>query len=762
MSTQPPVESSTFTPPATTGSPVPGLSAQQTAAQPGQQTIEQLSALLRQIEEDTAAGYPPRPVPIERSLENQLVEARLGIASSLYRALRWKHEPTARHCLRVTLGCSSWSARLGLTGKEHDEIEVAALLHDVGKIGVPDNIITKPGPLTPQEAAVMDSHWLMGQEMLRACSASPGVLATIAASSAWYDGSRSHADLAGASLSLGARMLAIVDAFDAMMSDHVYRRAFSRERAFNELYRCAGTQFDPDLVKGFTELHDFDQHKLRETVARRWLQVLEPEAANNQWRHNESPLAGPTSPVMLFQHKLLANMYDAVIFIDSSLKVVEWNRGAERLTGITGASVYQRAWSPSLVELIDEHGALIRDEDCPVTYAIRTGVQWLRRLSIRGRGSRQVAVDAHAIPVVSVDGISRGLALVLHDVSPEISLERRCENLKEKATKDALTQVANRAEFDRVHVRFVEAHLETKLPCSLIISDIDRFKLVNDTYGHPAGDEVIQSFARLLKSSCRPGDLVARYGGEEFVLLCADCDNSAAVRRAEELRKAFSHIAQPALGGRTVSASFGVTEIQPGDTPETMLRRADRALLNAKQSGRNRVVQLGSGTHHDDAGEPGVGGDGDVLLESVLLSEAPLGVCVEKLRGFVADHHAEVESAEGDSLRLKIGEEQASIFRRVTDRPVRVLMDITFEDLEAQARGGRRESGLARTRIQVTVSPHKSRDRRKSQLQERAKQLLISLRSYLMATESEPAAGPVDARPRRIWPWGKTRTPDDR
>jgi diguanylate cyclase (GGDEF)-like protein len=755
MSTHPPVESSAFTPPATTGSPVPVIA--------GQQTIEQLSALLRQIEDDTATGYPPRAVPIERSLENQLVEARLGIASSLYRALRWKHEPTARHCLRVTLGCSSWSTRLGLAGKEHDEIEVAALLHDVGKLGVPDNIITKPGPLTPQEAAVMDSHWLMGQEMLRASSASSGVLSTIAASSAWYDGSRSHVDFPGTSPSLGARMLAIVDAFDAMMSDHVYRRAFSRERAFNELYRCAGTQFDPDLVKRFTELHDFDQHKLRETVARRWLQVLEPEAANNQWRHNETPVAGPPSPQMLFQHKLLANMYDAVIFIDSSLKVVEWNRGAERLTGITGASVYQRAWSPSLVELIDEHGALFRDEDCPVTYAIRTGVQWLRRLSIRGRGSRQVAVDAHAIPVVSADGISRGLALVLHDVSPEISLERRCENLKEKATKDALTQVANRAEFDRVHVRFVEAHLETKLPCSLIISDIDRFKLVNDTYGHPAGDEVIQSFARLLKSSSRPGDLVARYGGEEFVLLCADCDNSAAVRRAEELRKAFSHVAQPALEGRTVSASFGVTEIQPGDTPETMLRRADRALLNAKQSGRNRVVQLGSGAHQDDAREPGIGGgEGDVLLESVLLSEAPLSVCVEKLRGFVADHHAEVESADGDSIRLKIGEEPASIFRRVTDRPVRVLMAIAFEDVEAQAKGARRESGVARTRILVSVSPHKSRDRRKSQLQQRAKQLLISLRSYLMATESEPTAANVaDARPRRKWPWGKRTMKDE-
>ena len=94
-----------------------------------------------------------------------------------------------------------------------------------------------------------------------------------------------------------------------------------------------------------------------------------------------------------------------------------------------------------------------------------------------------------------------------------------------------MTQVANRAEFDRVHAMFVAAHQQQQIPCSLMMCDLDRFKLVNDTYGHQAGDDVIRSLASLMKSSCRPGDLVARYGGEEFVLLCADCDNASATRR---------------------------------------------------------------------------------------------------------------------------------------------------------------------------------------------------------------------------------------
>ena len=131
----------------------------------------------------------------------------------------------------------------------------------------------------------------------------------------------------------------------------------------------------------------------------------------------------------------------------------------------------------------------------------------------------RLSVDSHAIPVIADDGAMQGAILVLHDASSETSLEQRCQSLDEKATRDPLTQVANRAEFDRVHAMFVAAHQQQQVPCSLLMCDLDRFKLVNDTYGHQAGDEAIKSLASLLKRACRPGDLVARYGGEEFVML---------------------------------------------------------------------------------------------------------------------------------------------------------------------------------------------------------------------------------------------------
>ena len=101
---------------------------------------------------------------------------------------------------------------------------------------------------------------------------------------------------------------------------------------------------------------------------------------------------------------------------------------------------------------------------------------------------------------------------------------------------------------------------------------------------------MLKSCADVFTSRLRACDAIGRYGGEEFVLLCVDCTNAAATRRAEELRQRIAALPQPVMEGNVVTASFGVTEIQPGDTPESMLRRADRALLEAKSLGRNLVV----------------------------------------------------------------------------------------------------------------------------------------------------------------------------
>jgi diguanylate cyclase (GGDEF)-like protein len=319
--------------------------------------------------------------------------------------------------------------------------------------------------------------------------------------------------------------------------------------------------------------------------------------------------------------------------------------------------------------------------------------------------------------------------------------------------------VANRAEFDRVHTMFIEAHQRQQVPCSLIICDLDRFKLVNDTYGHQAGDDAIKSLASLLKTSCRPGDLVARYGGEEFVVLCADCDNAAATRRAEQIRTTLALRPQPKLNGKPVTASFGVTEIQPGDTPETMLRRADRALLIAKARGRNNVVQLGTGG--SDFGELQTAlaqpqsNPKEQLLEQDLITPVPVKIAVEKLRGFVADHQAKIVSVNGNEVRLEIDGVPEGRTRRFGDRPVGFVLDLHLEE----ERGPKDDqdqrqatSTTVRTRIHVAIAPRKNRDRRRSDVNDRARDVLLSFRSYLMASDNDTAPGGMLSRVKRMLP----------
>ena len=327
-----------------------------------------------------------------------------------------------------------------------------------------------------------------------------------------------------------------------------------------------------------------DRLTLSEMVSNRWLQQLDPNLANSYWQINESPIPfDDGQPLDKFEKKLLENMHDGVVFVDLDLKITLWNRGTQRLTGLQADAVIEQHWSPGLVNLRDENGMLMGDEDCPVVYAMETGVQSLRRLTIASGKNQDVSVNVHTVPVVDSEGTMLGATMTLHDASSETSLEERCQTLHEKATKDPLTQVANRAEFVRVHQQFVDAHLERSLPCALIISDLDRFKRINDTYGHQAGDDALMVFANVLKSHCRAGDLVARYGGEEFVVLCADCNNASGASRAEEIRKDLASRAITSIDGNSITASFGVTEIQEGDTTTTMLARADRALLLAKE-----------------------------------------------------------------------------------------------------------------------------------------------------------------------------------
>ncbi len=173
---------------------------------------------------------------------------------------------------------------------------------------------------------------------------------------------------------LSARMIAIVEAFDAMTTDHVYRPALSQERAMAELFHCAGTQFDPKLVRQFAEFRESDLSQLRREVAGQWLGTLDPEMVNSYWEHNCVPSPPLSSSVdAAFHARLLDNMYDAVVFIDAAGKIMLWNHGAERLTGIAGTSVCQQRWGPEVLNMADEKGQAVAAGRLPGAGGVAVG-----------------------------------------------------------------------------------------------------------------------------------------------------------------------------------------------------------------------------------------------------------------------------------------------------------------------------------------------------------------------------------------------------
>ncbi|HKJ71470.1 MAG TPA: GGDEF domain-containing protein, partial [Gammaproteobacteria bacterium] len=165
--------------------------------------------------------------------------------------------------------------------------------------------------------------------------------------------------------------------------------------------------------------------------------------------------------------------------------------------------------------------------------------------------------------------------------------------LYRQATRDGLTGLFNRRALFRQLDREMARSRRHGSPLAMLLVDLDRFKRINDHYGHPVGDEALRQMAGVLVGQCRTEDLLGRYGGEEFMVVAANTDGDGASRMAERIRAGIeARTLATAKGELSLTASIGVTGWQPGETLDLLVARADAALLQAKEAGRNRVVRL--------------------------------------------------------------------------------------------------------------------------------------------------------------------------
>ncbi len=183
--------------------------------------------------------------------------------------------------------------------------------------------------------------------------------------------------------------------------------------------------------------------------------------------------------------------------------------------------------------------------------------------------------------------------LTLRTQQQSVSLQEQNVKLKEQASTDGLTGLANRAAFDQFYAQNFEAALRNDKPLALILLDVDRFKSINDGYGHPVGDAVLRALSKIFRSAARSQDLAARFGGEEFVLVLPNTTRSTAAAISESIRRAIA-VKPLACGNVTiaVTVSIGVAALEPPSLfrePAHLLKAADMAVYAAKAGGRNCV-----------------------------------------------------------------------------------------------------------------------------------------------------------------------------
>jgi len=290
-------------------------------------------------------------------------------------------------------------------------------------------------------------------------------------------------------------------------------------------------------------------------------------------------------------------LLEGVYVVDRDRKIRRWNSGAVSLTGFNCEEVQNRCCSDNILVHVDENGTELCKYGCPLLETMSDGEVREARVFLRHKNGYRVPVQIRTSAIRNGDGIIVGAVEGFREITDTDGLQARMRELEQAVFVDTLTRIPNRRYMEEQIERMIGDLQSASTSATVCLLDLDRFKLINDMYGHQIGDNVLRTVARTLDNCLRSSDIVGRWGGDEFLLLLPRTGKATAASIIERCRVLVEHSATPWKEGEIrATVSMGATVLTPGDNASKILARADAQLYKAKHAGRNRW-ELNSNGH---------------------------------------------------------------------------------------------------------------------------------------------------------------------
>jgi diguanylate cyclase (GGDEF)-like protein/putative nucleotidyltransferase with HDIG domain len=553
----------------------------------------------------------------------QVSDLHLATIEALALAIDAKDQTAQSHIRRVQVYAAGLAQALGMTSNEIQGVKTAALLHDIGKLAVPEHILSKPGPLTQEEFQKIRIHPQVGAEIISGVPFPYPVAPLILSHHERWDGKGYPAGLRGDEIPLGARILSVVDYFDALMSERPYHKAMSFEAAIGLLRQESGKALDPRVVQTFIDMYPALQAEAEasQEPARRLTRVpTQAPAAQPAVGLVESASRTNVFEDIALAHREIYALYEIAQAMGSSLGV------ADTMALISSKLSNIVPFSCCALYLYNEETEVLR-----CRFATGTEADLVQPLAIRnGHGlngwvarNRRPLVNAR--PSADFEAAGSGVQTTLQSalVCPLVFNERFIGTIAVYHTADAVYTDDHRRLLDRIseqaaaviynsmvfeqtqedsltdpltalpNTRFMFMHLTRELAranrlkseVSLLVMDLDNFKEINDTYGHHVGDRALREVAAVLRTAIRPYDICVRYAGDEFIVVLSGCGGEEAERKRIELQRAVDALQFEARPGKMLALAISVgAAVFPhdGDSYETLLATADSRMYRDK------------------------------------------------------------------------------------------------------------------------------------------------------------------------------------